>query len=121
VSAERPFVVSIESVDPATSLVVVEGNVDMAVAAEFTGALTEAIEEGAGPLLIDLTSVTFIDSAGLNALVHAFERQRWTGRGFALVSDDSRLAMMLEVTRLDRVLKRFPTRDQALAVLSAET
>jgi anti-sigma B factor antagonist len=120
-SAERPFVVSIESADPATSIVVVEGNVDMAVAAEFTRALTEAIEERADSLLIDLTSVTFIDSTGLNALVHAFERQRLFRRGFAIVSDDSRLAMMLEVTRLDRVLKRFPTRDQALAALSRGT
>jgi anti-sigma B factor antagonist len=116
-SAERPFVVSVDNVDPDTSIVVVRGSVDMAVAAEFSAALTEAIEERDGSLLIDLTAVTFIDSTGLNALVNAFERQRWSGRGFAIVSDDNRLAMMLEVTRLDRVLKRYPTRDQALATL----
>jgi anti-sigma B factor antagonist len=99
-------------------MVVVSGDVDLGTAPDFEDELAHAVEGNLGEgLVIDLSGVTFIDSTGLNALVRAFERQRLAGSSLALVSDDSRVAMMLEVTRLDRVLKRFPTRSEALAAV----
>jgi anti-sigma B factor antagonist len=98
------------------TVVAVSGDVDLSTAPDFEDELSRAIETGlGGPLIVDLSDVTFIDSTGLNALVRAFERQRLAGSSLALVSDDSRVAMMLEVTRLDRVLRRFPTRGEAFA------
>jgi anti-sigma B factor antagonist len=96
-------------------VVVVSGDVDLGTAPDFEDELARAVEGGLdGGLVIDLSGVSFIDSTGLNALVRAFERQRLAGEGLALVSDDSRVTMMLEVTRLDRVLRRYPTRAEAL-------
>jgi anti-sigma B factor antagonist len=101
-------------------LVDVKGDVDLATAPDFEDELTRAIGDNLGAgLVVDLSNISFIDSTGLNALVHAFERQRLAGSSLALVSDDSRVAMMLEVTRLDRVLRRYPTRDEALAAVGA--
>ena len=119
-SAETPFSVRVGDADESTAMVVVEGSVDLATAAEFDAALTDAFDKHSDSLLVDLTSMSFIDSTGLNALVHALERQRWSGRGFAIVSDDSRLTIMLEITRLDQVLTRFPSREAALAALSKQ-
>jgi anti-sigma B factor antagonist len=103
---------------PAAVVVVVNGDVDVATAPDFADELARAVSQhlGAG-LVVDLTGVSFIDSTGLNALVHAFERQRLAGSLLALVSDDPRVTMMLEVTRLDRVLRTFPTREAALAAV----
>src|SRR2546421_10943924 len=90
-------------------IVAVSGDVDIASAAEFEEALASALDDdGAIGVVVDLTHVDFIDSTGLNALVRAFERYRWLGKEFALVSDDRRVAIMLEVSRLDRVLNRYP-------------
>ena len=116
----RRFSVATERVDSSdVVVVVVAGDVDLGTAPDFEDELARAVESGldAG-LVIDLTGVSFIDSTGLNALVRAFERQRLIGESLALVSDDSRVKMMLEVTRLDRVLRRYPTRDEALAAVS---
>ena len=88
----------------------------MASAPSFETALEDAVfEHSAAQLLVDLSRVTFIDSTGLTALIHALERQRWSGGTLAIVSDDSRVAGLLEVSRLDRVLLRYPTRNAALA------
>jgi anti-anti-sigma factor len=115
----RRFAVNTEHDWPST-VVVVEGDVDLGTAPEFEQKLAAAVEDKLGSaLVVDLTRVTFIDSTGLNALVRALERQRLAGSTLALVSDDSRVAMMLEVTRLDRVLRRYATRDEALSAVRA--
>jgi anti-sigma B factor antagonist len=116
----RRFAVSSERLDPAATVVEVSGDVDLGTAPDFEDELSRAVEDGlGGGLVVDLSGVSFIDSTGLNALVRAFERQRLAGSSLALVSDDSRVAMMLEVTRLDRVLHRFATRDEALDAVKA--
>ncbi|MEV6301882.1 STAS domain-containing protein [Actinoplanes sp. NPDC051861] len=51
------------------------GEIDMSNAATFSSALTEAVGQvGAGPLIVDLTAVEYIDSAGLAALFEHVER-----------------------------------------------
>jgi anti-sigma B factor antagonist len=114
------FAVAIERLGPSTAVVAVSGEVDMASARGFESALEDAVSErSTARLLVDLSRVTFIDSTGLTALIHALERQRWSGGTLALVSDDSRIAGLLEVSRLDRVLHRYPTRQAALAALGS--
>jgi anti-sigma B factor antagonist len=109
-----------EEVDSSATVVVVSGDVDIGTAPDFEDELARAVEEHVGTgLVIDLAGVTFIDSTGLNSLVRAFERQRRLGSGLALVTDDSRVTMMLEITRLDRVLRRYATRAEALAAIAS--
>jgi anti-sigma B factor antagonist len=100
------------------TVVVVTGDIDLGTAPHFEDELARAVERHrASGLVIDLSDVTFIDSTGLNSLVRAFERQRLLGSSLALVTDDGRVTMMLEVTRLDRVLRRYATREEALAAV----
>jgi anti-sigma B factor antagonist len=113
------FSVRTEEDHSSATVVVVTGDVDLGTAPDFEQELARSVEQhlGAG-LVIDLSGVTFIDSTGLNALVRAFERQRLLGSSLALVTDDARVSMMLEVTRLDRVLRHYPTREEALAAVA---
>ena len=45
------------------------GEIDMSNAAVFAEALTAAHEDAAGPVIVDLTRVEYLDSAGLAMLV----------------------------------------------------
>src|SRR4051794_14150179 len=115
------FSVRTEEDHSSATVVVVVGDVDLGTAPDFEDELARAVEENiALGLVVDLSGVTFIDSTGLNALVRAFERQRLMGRPLALVTDDTRVTMMLEVTRLDRVLRSYPTRADALRAVVAD-
>jgi anti-anti-sigma factor len=97
-----------------TSVVMASGEIDLSCAATFEAQLAGAVEDTRRGIVVDLSGVTFMDSTALNALVHCFERQRARLERLSLVSTDSRVTALLEVTRLDRILEVYPSRAEAL-------
>lgn len=85
----------------------------MATAPRFRQRLLAVISTGAQNVVIDLSSVDFIDSTGLGVLMGAAKRVRSAGGDIRLVSVGSRLADLIELTRLDRVLDVFDSVDAA--------
>ena len=72
----------------------------MATAPQLAAALGTA-PDGATRVVVDLSAVTFLDSSGLNALVHA--RRELSGRevSFRIVSPkDQVVRRVLEITQL---------------------
>ena len=108
--------------DDRVCVVAAAGEVDMRTAPEFEHTLSEAVaDENVDGIVVDLSRVTFIDSAALNALVRCLEQQKARLQGLSLVATDSRVTSLLEVTRLDQVLEVFPTRGDAIAHISSAT
>jgi anti-anti-sigma factor len=63
------------------------------------------VESSAPPvLLIDLSSLDFMDSSGLRALVMADERARTQGRRLAIVPGPPMVRRVFEITQLDKRL-----------------
>ena len=85
----------------------VTGEIDMATAPRFRQRLLAVISGGAQNVVIDLSGVDFIDSTGLGVLMGAAKRVRTAGGDIRLVMTGSRLADLIEITRLDRVLDVF--------------
>lgn len=85
----------------------VTGEIDMATAPRFRQRLLAVISDGAQNVVIDLSGVDFIDSTGLGVLMGAAKRVRIAGGDIRLVMTGSRLADLIEITRLDRVLDVF--------------
>jgi anti-sigma B factor antagonist len=109
------FEVSRSLLDKSTALVTVVGEIDFETAPRFDQSLSEAVEdESTHGIVVDLSAVSFLDSSALNALIRCFERQKLRMEGLCLVARDSRVTTLLEVTRLDRVLRVVPDREQAL-------
>ena len=79
----------------------------MATAPRFRQRLLAVISAGVQNVVIDLSSVDFIDSTGLGVLMGAAKRVRSAGGDIRLVSVGSRLSDLIELTRLDRVLDVF--------------
>ena len=96
-------------------VVVVRGEVDVAVTGELTDALREAIGEGGRRVVVDLESVDFIDSAGLGVLVAGLKRARTRGGDLALVATGVGVTKVLEITGLQRIIEVHETREAALA------
>ncbi len=92
----------------------VVGEVDMYTAPELRERLAAAIEEGDGPLMVDLSGTTFVDSTALGVLVEASKRLSKRGGRLALVSDDPNVGKVFEITGLDRLFPVFRTRAEAL-------
>jgi anti-sigma B factor antagonist len=70
-------------------------------------------------LLIDLTAVPFIDSAGLGALVAGVRRVRAAGGDVGIVGAQVPLRRLLQITGIDRIVPLASTVSEAVARLGA--
>jgi anti-sigma B factor antagonist len=99
-----------------TLVVAVTGEVDLDTARLLHTAITAAIDRsGGGPCVVDLTAVTFLDSAGLTALLQAASHPPAHHDTLRIVVDSNRPVIRpIEITGLDDELKLYHTVDEAL-------
>ncbi|MGI8770838.1 MAG: STAS domain-containing protein [Acidobacteriaceae bacterium] len=68
-------------------------------------------------LILDLSGVPYMDSAGLGVLMNCYVSADKHGRKFALAGVSERILALLELTRVNTLLKIFATVEQAEANL----
>lgn len=73
--------------------------------------MTAIAAPGVVAVLVDLGAVTFIDSAGLMALVSGLKQAKKMGRRFSICSVSPGIRMILELSQLDRVFEIFDNVD----------
>ena len=87
----------------------------MATAPQLAAAL-EAVSDRTTRVVVDLSAVSFLDSSGLNALVHARRALAERELSFRVVSPkDQVVRRVLEITRLTGELGVVESLDAALA------
>jgi anti-anti-sigma factor len=74
------------------------GEVDMDNAAQLETRLRQALDEGARDVVVNLRDVTFIDSAGLTALLRAADDARWRYGHLFLTRPTAQAVRLLELT-----------------------
>jgi anti-anti-sigma factor len=95
--------------------VVLSGRLDVSSASDVRAALHEAIDLGAGDLVVDLAGVDWVDATGLGVLLGADRLAKLAGRRIVLRDAAPRVLRILRVTRLHRVLTLdAPTADLAV-------
>ena len=87
-------------------LLALTGRLDVAAAADARLALAEALDEGDGDLVLDLTALDAVDATGLGVLVGAHRRAGRSGRALVLRDVPPPVGRLLMLTRLDRVLQQ---------------
>jgi anti-sigma B factor antagonist len=70
--------------------------------------------EPAERLVLDMSGVSFLDSAGVGALVSLFVNRRNSGKSFALAGLTQQGTAILQVAGLTKLLPHFPTVEDAL-------
>ncbi|MFR9749989.1 STAS domain-containing protein [Nocardia sp. 004] len=93
-------------------IVTVHGEIDMASAPSLQSALDEALRAASPAIVVDMSDVGFLGSAGLSVLLAASEA---TGTGGLRVVPSDAARRPIEVTALDRLLMVFDTVADALA------
>jgi anti-sigma B factor antagonist len=96
---------------------VLDGRIAADVAPRFKSKLAEYVVNGNRSIVVDLGSVSFIDSSGLGALVSSLKAM---GRDGDLVvsSAHGTVASMFKLTRMDKVFRMYESSDAAVAALS---
>lgn len=70
-------------------------------------------------LIVDLTDSPYMDSAGLGILMNYYVAAQNEGRRILLASVNERIASLLELTKVNGILKSYPTVEAAEASLPA--
>jgi anti-sigma B factor antagonist len=108
------FGVSQREPEHLTSLVSVEGELDLATAPRLKWVLIDALEAGCRKLVVDLSLVSFIDSTALGVLVGVKRRLDADAR-LAVVCARPEVLKIFEFSGMDGAFAIFPTVDEALA------
>ena len=116
-----------ENASPATpvalqqqpNVLALEGDVDLHVSPLVTESLNAMIRKKPERIVIDLSRTTYIDSAGVAALIIAMQEVEAYGGEFFLSGLQETLRLIFETSRLDRTFRIFPDVDAALAASEA--
>ena len=84
------------------------GELDLSTAPELNAAIDRLTAEGERHLLLDLSELTFCDSAGIAAFVRGDNRAAADGGWLRVTGATGRVARVLQVTGLAEVLSHEP-------------
>ena len=95
-------------------VVPLKGEIDLHVSPTVTSTLNDVIDKKPERMVVDLSEVSYIDSAGLAALIQAMQKVESYGGKFMLAGLQETVRSIFEISRLDQVFQIFP--DAAAAV-----
>ena len=71
--------------------------------------------------IIDVTEVPYIDSAGLGTILSRWSHSQRKGNKFAMTGVSPRIAVLLEITKVNTLLPMFKTAEEADQTFSGNT
>jgi anti-sigma B factor antagonist len=112
-----PFAIERRELDRRTSVVAVEGDLDLASAPRLKWMLVDALGDGYSNLILDLSLATFMDSTALGVLV-GVNRSLEHGSTLSIVCARANLLKIFELSGMDGAFAISPTVEHALARLN---
>lgn len=109
---EQPITTSVAHRNGVT-VVSIGGEIDLSTAEAFEAAIARALAEEPPVLVIELSQVQFMASAGLRILVATQEKVSKSAQ-VAVVAGSPATSRPIELTGLDKVFSLYPTLDDAL-------
>jgi len=94
-------------------VVEVHGRIDSSTAAEFDQAVMDLIEQGKKNLVLDLSDVEFLSSAGLRTMVSGRKAVQPSG-AIKLAGPSQRVKDTLEIAGLDVLFESYADRESAV-------
>ncbi|MCE5321818.1 STAS domain-containing protein [bacterium] len=98
--ADRAQTMSVEIVEDTQVIVRVSGEVELPNVDKLRSAVESAAMASPNGFVIDMNGVSYIDSAGISALVFAYRRVCPSGGRLALVITDKNVRRIVTLTRL---------------------
>jgi anti-sigma B factor antagonist len=111
-----PFAIERRDLDPHTSIVAIEGELDLASAPRLKWMLLDALADGHSRLVLDLTLATFMDSTALGVLV-VVNRSLSADGALVIVCANAGVLKIFELSGMDGAFAILSTVAEALARL----
>jgi anti-sigma B factor antagonist len=99
--------------DPVT-LIEASGRIDSSNANQLGEALTGVIDEGHTQLVLDLSGVGYMSSAGLREIVSALKKLRRVSGDLRIAQPSPRVVEVIEMSGLDSEIQVFASQAEAI-------
>jgi anti-sigma B factor antagonist len=117
-SAANPITTSLAHRE-GVAVISIGGEIDLSTAPAFEAAIAGALDDDPPVLVIELSEVRFMASVGLRILAAAHEKVSKSAR-VAIVANNPATSRPMQLTGLDKVIRLYPTLDDALTAVGAE-
>lgn len=94
-----------------------DGRLDLVQAPRLRDAVRETVDDGRPDVVVELSGVNFIDSSGLGMLIAGLKHARQAGGELRIAGAGPQVLLVLELTKLGRVLRPYDSLEEALAGL----
>jgi anti-sigma B factor antagonist len=112
----RVLTIQLDKTDNGVTICRPVGELDAFTVSQFRQSLAELASSNR--LLIDMSAVPFVDSAGLGALIGGIRRARELGGDVAVACNRPTLTRLLRTTGFDRIVTVVETVEEAAASLA---
>jgi anti-sigma B factor antagonist len=103
--------------EPGLRIITLSGPLTLGTMFQFQSDLRR---ETTNSLVVDVTDVPYMDSAGLGCLLGGMASCQRSNRGFALAGVSERVLMVFTVTGVDGLVPMYPTVDAAIAAVKSK-
>ncbi|MEE2039527.1 STAS domain-containing protein [Nocardiopsis sp. CT-R113] len=106
-------------VESRSVIVAIEGELDIATAADLQEHVQSAVKDHGPWLILDLSGLDFMDSSGLNVIINAYRTVRDMGGSLALAALNERVTKVVRLVGLHRQVPVHQTVATAVAAMEA--
>jgi anti-sigma B factor antagonist len=99
-------------------IVVVSGSLDALTSADFSSFMSGQFERGQSQLVVDLSEVDYMSSAGLRAILAALKEARQLAGDLHLAAAQAGVEKVLKISGFMSILKYYPSVAEALTSFS---
>lgn len=110
---ESNFHIEVESHDSATVVIPI-GDVDLSRSSDLRLALKPLINASTKKIIVDLASVSYMDSSGVATLIEALQLSKRADINFMLCCLTDGVRSIIELARLDQIFAIYATREDSL-------
>ncbi len=90
-----------------------EGKFNLVSAPPLKARIDDLVKEGKARIVVDLSSVDFIDSSGLGALIGGLKAARQNDGDLRIAAAGDQVKAVLKLTNLDRILAPYASVEEA--------
>ncbi len=109
---------TIEKLPEAKAVVTLSGPMTLGMSLKLVDTQVQAaIAEGVTKMVIDMTSVDYVDSAGLGVMAYAYSKLNQKNGALRLCGVSPRILSVLQLTKTDTFLAIDASRNESLAAL----
>ncbi|GGX33893.1 STAS domain-containing protein [Streptomyces lomondensis] len=113
--AQNPLSVEVELPREDVALITVDGYLDVDTATEFQAHLANQLHHGRRHFLLDLSSVPFMDSSGMNIILRVYQETRGNAGSVHVIGPTPAVRRILDLTGVSITVPISESVDEALA------